>query len=455
MEIQKKTGEQLHPVTQTGLLKFLVPSLFGLFIFLFPVVYEGSLNIPLGVISSFLDNLLKAQLPYLATIFMSISAIMSTYTYFAKPKFVLESEQLKGLFNVNPFWLIIRLLGAVFALMVLSGTGFDLVTDPYTGGIMLFDLLSMLVVWFFAASFLMPFLLNFGIMDFVGTLIRNFVRPLFTLPGRSAIDLLTSWVGNCNVGVVITTQQHQNGYYTGREAATIATCFSAVSLPFCLVIAGIIDMAHMFPIFYAAVCIAGVVSAVIVPRIPPLSWKKDEYYIPPQIKEEEPAGVSKFQWALSNAVEKAEGAGGIADQLRQGGQIFAGIVFVLMAQAMALGTISLIVVEYTPFFDYLAAPMVYLLEILRIPEAVAAAPATLVGFADMFIPAIILSGVESELTRFVIGALSLVQIIYMTEVGILILISKIPVNFRDLILIFIERTLISLPVIAIIGHLVF
>lgn len=455
MQAEAKTKTELYPVTKAGLLKFLLPSLFGLFVFLAPVVYQGELNIPLGVISQFLDELLSAQLPYLATIFMAFTAAASTYTFIAKPKFVLENELWSSLFDVKLFWLAIRILGAVFAVMVLTGKGIGVVIDEFTGGIMLFDLLSMLVVWFFAASLLMPFLMNFGIMDFIGTMIRNVVRPLFTLPGRSAVDLLASWVGNSNVAVVITTEQHRGGYYTGREAAIIATCFSAVSLPFCLVIAGMLELTHIFPVFYVTIGVAGVVCAIIVPRIPPLSRKKDDYLGPVQIKEEEPKGVSKFKWALSNAVEKAESAGGIIEQLRHGGRIFSGIIFVLMAQAMALGTIALIVVEYTPFFDYLSAPMVFLLQLLRIPEAAAAAPATLVGFADMFIPAIILSDVEAELTRFVIGALSIVQIIYMTEVGILMLVSKLPLDFKDLLLIFLERTLIALPVLAIIGHMIF
>ena len=74
-------------------------------------------------------------------------------------------------------------------------------------------------------------------MDYVGTLVRGALRPLFRLPGRAAVDLLASWIGNCNVGVVLTSTQYEEGYYTARESIIIASCFSAVSLPFCLVIA--------------------------------------------------------------------------------------------------------------------------------------------------------------------------------------------------------------------------
>ena len=86
-------------------------------------------------------------------------------------------------------------------------------------------------------------------------------------------------------------------------------------------------------------------------------------------------------------------------------------------------------------------------------EAFEAAPATIVGFADMFIPAILLTGITSMKTKFVVGVLSLVQIIYMTEVGTIMLTSKIPVKFKDLVIIFLEKTIIALPIIVLIANL--
>src|SRR5699024_12511827 len=115
------------------------------------------------------------------------------------------------------------------------------------------------------SSSFVSLLIDVVVIVVFGFLLRGFIIRLFTFPGRSAIVLLASWVGNVNVGVVLTREQHKNGFYTGREAAAIATCFSTVSLPFCLVIAGMLDIDHIFPLLYLTICIAGVVSAVIVP----------------------------------------------------------------------------------------------------------------------------------------------------------------------------------------------
>lgn len=73
----------------------------------------------------------------------------------------------------------------------------------------------------------------------------------------------------------------------------------------------------------------------------------------------------------------------------------------------------------------------------------------------MFLPSVLGSGIESEMTRFIIACVSVTQLIYMSEVGGLLLGSKIPVTFLDLVLIFLVRTLITLPVIVLCANFIF
>lgn len=451
---KKQEDQVFEAFDKKGLIKFLIPSLFGVLIFLFPVFDGNGFNIPLGIITEFVIDVLANWLPAIVIFTMMISTLGTVVTTLFKPQAIINSNLLKSLFDVSLFWAITRVIGTIFAVMTFYKTGFTIVHSDVTGQVM-FGLLTSLIVWFFVASFLMPYLINFGAMEFFGTLLRGVIKPLFTLPGRSAIDLLSSWIGNVNVGVVITREQYQDGFYTGREAAAIATCFSTVSLPFCLVIAGMLNVDHVFPVFYLSIVIAGVVSAVIIPRIPPISKIPDTYYKENTFYEDVPANISKFKWGLHQAIKRAKSAGTLKDQLKQGYEIFLGIVFVLMPQVMAIGTIALIIAEFTPFFQFISKPMIPLLNLMQIPEAAEAAPATIVGFIDMFMPAILASGIESEMTRFIIGALSLVQIIYLTEMGTILMISKIPVTFLHLFLIFIERTFISLPIITLIAHIIY
>ena len=120
---------------------------------------------------------------------------------------------------------------------------------------------------------------------------------------------------------------------------------------------------------------------------------------------------------------------------------------------LAVGTIAVIIAENTELFTWLGYPFVLVLEVLQVPEAAEASETLLIGFADMLLPAIIGSGIESEMTRFIIGALSVTQLIFMSETGGMLLASRIPVKFHHLVAIFLLRTLISLPIIIGLAHL--
>lgn len=97
-----------------------------------------------------------------------------------------------------------------------------------------------------------------------------------------------------------------------------------------------------------------------------------------------------------------------------------------------------------------------LLELLQVPEAAEASKTMIVGFTDMLTPAIIASeGIASEMTRFIVATVSVTQLIYLSEVGGLILGSKLPVNIVELFVIFLERTIISLVIICPVAHLLF
>ena len=122
---------------------------------------------------------------------------------------------------------------------------------------------------------------------------------------------------------------------------------------------------------------------------------------------------------------------------------------------MAIGTLATIVAEYTPLFSILGAPFVPLLELMKIPYAHEASETLLIGFADMFLPSLLISDVPSDMTRFIVGALSISQLIYLSEVGGVILGSKIPVSLGKLFMIYIIRTIIALPIIVIMAHIFF
>lgn len=455
-----RTNEKIDFSTK-ALLKFIIPSLIGLLLFVIPLPWGGgSLTIGVGYMASKFTGSYGQYLPAFMVYVVIASAILSLFITVTKPKAIKENEFLSNLFIVSPLMLGIRIVAAIFAYAVINELtifGLSKVSAAFTGGVVVNDLFPVLATWFFFSGLFLPLLMEFGSMDYLGTLIRRFMRPLFKVPGRSAIDAIASWIGSGPVGVVITNKQYTTGYYTAKEASIISVCFSLVSLPFAVFIASFLELTVSFVAFYGAISIASFVAAIILPRIYPLNKKKEEYFegVDVKINEKVPAGRGIHEWAIERGVERASEAPDAKGLVLSGLGTIADVYFSLMPIVMLLGTTSLMIAEFTPIFSIISKPLVPLFTLMNVPDATIAASATLVGFADMFLPAIFVQGSQYEITRFIIGALSFTQLIYLTETGAIILRAKIPVSFKDLLIIFFQRTIITLPIVVAIAHLVY
>lgn len=219
-------------------------------------------------------------------------------------------------------------------------------------------------------------------------------------------------------------------------------------------VANTIGIDNLFPAFYFCICVTGIILAVICGRIPPLRTLPDTYQerVGKKLNEEVPQEKGTLNYALELSCKRAEQFG-VKGVLSSGLEVVMGMFFDLIPIVVAWGTIALMIATYTPVFDWISYPMGLYLQLFGVEEAFAVAPATLIGFTDMFIPALLITGVASVKTKFIIGVLSLVQIIYLTEVGAIIIKSEIPLNFWKLLLIFLERTVIAIPIIVLMANL--
>ncbi len=439
------------------ILTFIIPSLIGILLFMTPISYLGNITIPIAIAAKALQTFLSDWITAMVTGAVVTTALITTINRFFKIQKIQRSLFLRSLFEVNRLWFATRLFGALFILLTFFKLGPKFIYSDITGALVLNDLLPVLFCVFIFAGMLLPLLLNFGLLELFGTLLTKVMRPVFNLPGRSAIDCMASWLGDGSVGILMTSKQYEAHYYTQREAAIIGTTFSAVSITFSLVVISQVQLEHLFIPFYFAVCLAGITAAIIVPKLPPLRWKKDIYLdgsTRDKDDEKTPAGHNVLSWGIELALLRAANASTVKETVKDGIKNVLDMVFGVIPVVMAMGTVALIIAEYTPVFDYLGLPFIPLLELLQIPEADTASKTIVVGFADMFIPSILAASIESDITRFIIAAMSVTQLIYMSEVGALLLGSKIPVNLGELFMIFILRTLVTLPVIAAVAHFI-
>lgn len=441
------------------ILRFIIPSIVGVLLLMTPFKQEKGSTVIVSIMSKAINKAIGSVVPIyvLVLIVITISCALAILYKIAKPSFIENNALLKEASDISSFWLVTRLVGLVLGYMTAFNLGPEMIWGEYTGGLILFDLIGGLFTIFLVAGFILPFLTEFGLLEYIGVFLTGLMRPIFNLPGRSAVDCVASWIGDGTIGVALTNKQYEEGYYTSREAAVIATTFSAVSITFCLVVLENVGLTDYFGQYYLTVAVAGVIAALIVPRIPPLSIKKDTRLKPQEKANTEviPSDFSKHEWALHLAVKKADTNGSVTGYIVSGAKTVLSMWLGVTPVIMAAGTLALILSEATPIFHWLGMPFLPLLNLLQVPDAAAVSSTMVVGFADMVVPSILAAELANPMTRFIVAALSVTQLIYMSETGAVILGSHLPVNIVDLFVLFIERTLITLPVIVLMAHLFF
>ncbi|MEO0435719.1 MAG: YjiH family protein [Pseudomonadota bacterium] len=429
-------------------------ALFGVGLFLVPIPHEDSYTIVLGILTQGVTAYLGEHM-YLFTLPIFVAGGLVAILYNLTPiAFARRLPAFHLLKQAHWAWTALAINGGLVASMMLLQVGPQWVIGKATGVTAFVDVGGAIFLIIGFGCLFLPFLTDYGLLEFVGVLLRTPFQRTFRLPGRAAIDTLASWVGASSIAVIMTGRQYERGFYTAREAAVIATNFSVVSLPFVYLtarVAGIPD--YFFPL-YGSMLLICLVLAVITPMLPPLRGLPDEYYQGREgrLQERVPQEESLVGWAQQRALAVAQDAPSVLSSLRQGSLAMLELFLTMMPAAMSIEFLALVIYEYTPILQWLTTPAHPILELLAIPEAAAVAPGLVVGLLDQFVPAVIASTVETPLAKFVLAGLSVTQLIFFAESAMLIWRSAIPLSVPKLVAIFFIRTAIALPMLAILGH---
>ena len=435
-------------------IKFILPSLLGVGLFLTPLTYDGKQTIVIGLIADGVRESLGSWLALIVTLTFACSALLSSYVSLVKPAWLKRQQLIESVFSTTPVWLVLRILGGVLCTMTYLQWGPEWVIGADTGQIAYVEIAGIIFCIMACANLLLPYLTEFGFLEFVGTLITRPFQWLFRLPGRAGLDALTSWVGDSSIGTILTIRQYESGHYSAREAAVVVTNFSAVSLPFAVVIAQMAKIDHMFVPFYLTVALCGIAAAMVTPRFPPLANISKGFFQRDSRADEIAAnGRSILGQATEAALSRAAHGPNFKQIFNQGSRSIFDIYFAVLPAAMTIEFIVLVIYHHSSILQWLSLPMVPVLQLLQIPEAEMAAAGTLIGFFDQFIPVIISTTIDSPVTRFVLAGLSITQLLYLAENGLLILRSSIPLNVKQLAAIFLIRTIIVLPILTLAANL--
>ncbi len=423
----------------TNMMKFFVYSFIGAFTFFIPVTINGTSTIPLDHMVTFVEETVPSLVPFYILIVIIFGAV---YPFI---------NRTWNKDSVNMGLSFFKIIGMIVAFMIVFDFGPKWLFNPDMGPFLFNSLVTSVGILVPIGAVFLALLVGYGFLEFIGVIVQPIMRPVWKTPGRSAIDAVASFVGSYSIGLLITNKVFKEGKYTIKEATIIATGFSTVSATFMIVVAKTLGLMEIWNIYFWVTLLVTFLVTAITVRIWPLNKVSEEYYNGKGSPEEKVAG-SRFKAAWEQGMSAADNSLPVFKNIwvnLKDGFIMAAAI---LPSILSVGLLGLVLATYTPVFDilgYIFYPFTWL---VQLPEPLLAAKASAVEIAEMFLPALLVTG-ASLVTKFVIGVLSVSAIIFFSALVPCILSTDIPVSIPKLIVIWIERTILTIIIVTPIAYL--
>ncbi len=410
-----------------ALARLLGYSLIGLLIFFVPFEIGGRSTILLDHSASALQTHARPLVIGIALLFMLYGALQPW----------LSGSWRKDL--THTVFSVLKVFGLLIGVAYLLRVGPEALYQPSMLPFLFDKLVLSLALIVPLGALALVFLIGFGLLELIGVLMQPVMRPIWRTPGKSAIDAVASFVGSYSVGLLITDRMYRQGHYSVREAAIIATGFSTVSAPFMVIIAktlGLMEIWNLY--FWSAMLVTFSVTAVSA-RIYPLSRLPSESRPEPQLQ----AGESRIGSAWRAGLSQAASAPSLLSALRETFVDGLRMTAAILPSILAVGLLGLLAAKHTPLFDAIGVLLYPLTWLFGLDQPMQVARAISSGLAEMFLPAMLLKDADT-LVKFVTAIVSVSSVLFLSASIPCVLATRIPLRLRDLLLVWLQRTLLSL-----------
>jgi nucleoside recognition membrane protein YjiH len=416
-------------------IKFLVFSLFGIFMFFCPVTFNNRSTIPIDHIITLITGNLMGPARIYALIVMYIGAVLP---------FVRKTWNKNG---ISVFFSFAKICGAIIGTVLFFNLlqGLEWLWRPDFGPFLYRSLAIPVGLVIPIGSVFLAFLANFGLMEFVGVFLTPIMRPLFRTPGRSAIDAVASFVGSYSIALLITNDMYRKGKYTTREAAIIATGFSTVSATFLLIVANTLGLMAQWTLYFWVCFAVTFIVTAITAYIWPLRSFPQTYFEDKPNPDPVHTG-SRIAFAWKSAVEASANAEPLGKMIL--GNLKAGLnmAFAVIPSITSVGLLGLVLAEYTPLFDIFGYIFFPFFKIFGVSQAVLAGKAVAMSLPEMFLPAVLIAETATPLLKFVIAVVSISEILFFSASIPCLLGTDIPIKLWQIVVIWFERVVLSIVI---------
>lgn len=426
-----------------AVVRFLMSFVWGGLFFFVPVQVDGKST----VLFAYTVKLFTQSFPGLVNVYGLLLVMAGTVLTFWV--FVKKDSSFSGYFKTSIVFLLLRVTGLLLAIMMAFNWGPSWLINKNISGLMWNTLVFMVAVIVPIGALFLNIFVSYGLLEFVGVMMRPLMKPLYNLPGRAALDDLMSWLGSDSVSLYLTRRLANKGMYNRREIFAIVTNFSTVSIGFVGTVVGTLGLLDEFPKFLLVYFFVIYAVALIMVRLWPARSMPTTYVAKKQVEEDvQLSPIELFKEAINRSLAFASKAPPFWVTAKESLKDGLALVATILPTIVSVGTLSLLVAENTSIFNVLSAPLIPLYELFGFTDAAVMAPATLIGLTEMYLPALLVRDASYE-ARFFIGILSVSQIVYFSSYAPMVLdmFRDVPIKLGHLLAIFVMRTLLLIPII--------
>lgn len=471
-------------------LKFIIYSAFGVFAFFINFnlpqyqihigAWEwGLVKAQSNVLCSHLTNFVKAAL-YTGN-FKAMPFVVWAVGAFAVVDLIwLRPAKAWKTTKINALFAVFKMIGFVVLTMIIVDIYFgvhfsfmnwlfnpvDSLNGNNIANFVMANILVTITISIPCASLFLPFLVDYGLVDFVGVFVRLIMRPVFKLPGRAAIIMVTAFLGNFSAGHIAVNDQYKTGRMTERESVCIDTSLSTASVGFLMALATNTGLnnaelwggKNYWNTYFWIAFLVTLLVALIGVRIRPLSKIPDDYYPGAEPNPEKIIKTGLFGAALTEALDIVEAqdnpgkriVGVMGETMNVLGTVAAGTSF--------FGTFGVVLYTFTPIINWLGYIFWPFFRILGFTgeELAVACQGAMISIVEITVPALLVSvGVWSLRLRFMLAVLPVTAIVFLASFVPCCMGTEVPVKFSHLIVIWLERMILSILICGLIAVLIF
>lgn len=435
--------EKEDPNRLRNLFTFVLASVFGVFIFFIPVTFNGHNTIPLDHIVSFIT----AGIPTACAIFTFAIIVIGGVLPFVQGTWKKDS--------VTMAFSLIKLIAIGPVVMVMFNIGPSVLMQPNMLPFLFIKVAVPVAVIVPIGATLLTFITGYGLLEFIGVLMRPIMRPIWKLPGLATVNAVTSFVGSFAIGILLTNRLYNEGRFTRREAVIVIGGFSTASAAFMVIVVKTLGLMERWNTFFWVTLFVTFAVSAIIARIWPLRSYDDTYATPTGNPEPECRG-NLCKGAFDEGIQTAGNAPALLQNLKS--SFVDGMVMNLrmLPSILSFGVISLLLIKMTPVFDILAYIYYPITKLFGIPDAMLVAKASAIVGAEMFIPSVLAAGAgAADASKFVIGVVSISVILFFSGSIPVIIATDVKFSLRHMLVVIFERTVLTLLIVCPIAMLLF